>query len=87
MSKRAEREAIRQRKQIRLELESKAQIRAFAEQLGVPISQIVDLFIVYGLEGIENESIDLQEYLEESRSPLYRFVINLQKFKDRNKGD
>lgn len=85
MSKREEREAARKLKRIKLELESKEEIKAFAEEWGVPISQIVDLFILYGLESIEDGSIDLQEYLEDSRSPLYRFIINLQKFRDRDR--
>ena len=85
MSKRDEREAARRKRQIRLELESKEEIKAFAQEWGIPISQVVDLFIQYGLEGIRDGSIDLQAYLEDSRSPLYQYVVNLQKFKDRDK--
>ena len=87
MSKRDEREDARKKKRIRLELESKDEIRAFAEEWGVPISQVVDMFIIFGLESAADGSIDLQEYLEDSRSPLFRYVLNLQKFRDRNKDD
>ena len=87
MSKRDEREQARKLKRIKLELETKEEIKAFAEEWGVPISQVVDLFILYGLQSIEDGSIDLQEYLEDSRSPLYRFVVNLKKFRDRDRND
>ena len=87
MSKREEREAERLRKRIRLELESKDEIKAFAQEWGVPISQVVDLFIIHGLESIEDGSLDLQDFLKESRSPLYRFVIDLNRFRNRDKDD
>lgn len=87
MSKRDEREQARKLKRIKLELETKEEIKAFAEEWGVPISQVVDLFILYGLQSIEDGNIDLQEYLEDSRSPLYRFVVNLKKFRDRDRDD
>lgn len=82
-----ERQRKRQEKQIRLDLENKDKIKDFAAEWGVPVSQLVDLFIEHGIADIEDGNLDLAPLLEPSRSRLFRFIINLDKYRQKRDSD
>ena len=48
-----------------------------ADELGVPKSQLVAVLLVVGFDAIEKGRLNLTRYLKPSRSPLYRYVIDL----------
>jgi hypothetical protein len=66
--------------------ETKDDVAALAEELGVPQSQVAALLLEHGLEAVKKGEVDLSQYLVPSRSPLFDYNLNLEKFrKDKKK--
>ncbi len=78
------RDKLRQKRRLQLEVDPgiKEDLKALSDELGIPQSQIVALFILHGLDGIRSGEIDLAKYVESSGSPqLWKWNINLERFK------
>jgi hypothetical protein len=49
----------------------------YASELEVPKSQLVTVLLIVGFDSLDNNRLDLSNYLKPSRSPLYRYVIDI----------
>jgi hypothetical protein len=87
MSKKKEREEQRKARTIKLELpeDIKQELIDLASELEVPTSQVAAILLDHGFEAIQNGEIDLSEYLQPSRSPLFRYTLNIDKYKEDKK--
>lgn len=65
-----------------LPADMKDNIDDVAGEIGVPKSQLVAALLLVGFDALESGDLDLAEYLSQSRSPLYRYVIDLEKLKN-----
>jgi predicted DNA-binding protein len=85
-SKKQQKKRKERRIQLDIDPELKKTLADLSAELGIPQSQIVSLFIEYGLEGLRSGDIDLEKYTKPARSPIWRHVIDLDKFrKDQKK--
>lgn len=82
MSKKWREKRKAKRAQFDLDPQTKEELRALSAETGIPQSQLVELFIAYGLEGLRSGKIDLAKYVEPSGSPqLWKYNLNIDKFK------
>ena len=54
-------------------------VRQLSEELRIPASQLVALALIRFLRDYQNESVDLGQYKQPSRSPRYDWNLNLNK--------
>lgn len=86
-SKKKQRQEARKARSVRYDLdpELKQTIADLAAEYGVPQSQVASLLMEHGLEALRNGKIDIAKYLQASRSPLFDYTLDLDKFKDDEK--
>lgn len=86
-SKKERRQEARKARSVRYDLdpELKQTIADLAAEYGVPQSQIASLLMEHGLDALRHGEIDVTQYLQPSRSPLFDFTLDLDKFKDDKK--
>ncbi len=52
-----------------------------SDNMGIPQSQIVTFFLVYGFRAVDLEKVDLSNYLIPSLSPIWDHNLNIEQFK------
>jgi len=60
----------------------RAKIDEVADELGIPKSQLVSALLIVGFDALEKGELDLSNYLKPSRSPLYRYVIDIERLQE-----
>lgn len=86
-SKRQKRQEERKARSVRYDLdpELKQTIADLAAEYGVPQSQVAALLMEHGLDALRRGDIDLVQYLRPSRSPLFDYTLDIEKFKEDKK--
>lgn len=60
--------------------ETATAIDDLASELGLPKSQVVTMLVHVGIDKIKDGSFPISNYLKSSRSPLYRYTLDMDKF-------
>lgn len=82
MSKKWREKRKERRAQFDLDPQTRQELRDLSAETGIPQSQLVELFVAYGLQAIHSDQIDVAEYVEPSRSPqLWKYNLNIDKSK------
>lgn len=86
-SRKKRRQEERKARSVRYDLdpELKQTIADLAAEYGVPQSQVASLLMEHGLDALRNGEIDVARYLKPSRSPLFDFTLDVEKFKEDQK--
>ena len=86
---RKKRDEKRNARQLKIDfsnIESLEEFKSLAEEYDVSYSQMAELLIEQGKDAVRDGDLDISEYLTESRVPwLYRFAIDLKKFREDRK--
>lgn len=64
-----------------IDLETKDRLKTMSDNMGIPQSQIVTFFLVYGFRAVDLEKVDLSNYLIPSLSPIWDHNLNIEQFK------
>ncbi len=77
LAKQRAKESQRNRKIFDLPEAITARLEQLAAEIGCPESQIAAFLLAHGLQELEDEAIQLTPYLQPSRSPRYRFNLQI----------
>ncbi len=74
-------------KRVQLDIpeDTRETLKNMAAELEIPQSQLAALLLENGFGDVESGELDLSEFMEKSRSPLFGFVLNLAKFKKKKR--
>lgn len=81
MSKKHERDMNERRVSLFFDDETKALLNDLSQELGVPKSQIAAFFLLAGAANISQARSVLPRYLVPSRSPVWQYTIDLDRFR------
>ncbi len=73
------------RTELILDEEVKKQLKAISMETGIPQSQIASLILEFGFDAISSGELDLSKYVEQARSPVWKYVLSMDRFRRRRK--
>lgn len=75
-------DAKKKRTQLDLSPEIRERLRSMSDELGIPMSQLAELFLEHGMDAVAGGEIDLAKYIEPTGNPqFWKFNLNLDKFR------